>query len=813
MSKAEVAAFSLNDTELKLSIERFIKYVYSSNNNGNIQLYVVDECASDDIIKKLWNEFNSLNTIPPVLFIALADSGTHGVIEFLKSGLYTWQIWNPRKSSLGSVLKYLINKDEQKKGEFLKSIEEKFIKIKAWFEKGVFKENDLFDFLQNVYKGENLKRSREVLGHEGEFTENIRLQIWDLLQAIWLRNDKPLNILVIENNPGKRLVQIDKRFEEVLSNTNRNLPLVDVLTKTFEHVGNSAVYIYTKDFTDLYSQLVRAKQGKVNKIKIECKIAGGSNESLISIDLFSMDLIFVDIFLNSDVNGVDFVNVLREVVPRIPTFILSISNDFRVIQQAFGRGADFYIMKNQLFSVPFLYDTYINEIGELIKFINDKTLQKSLLGNIRYWRYKKNYLSFGDKCFHMIDHSYDHIADNWETTNKLLVPLLRTNFLQAEYKFGDKKITRDELIYAFSMAIWLHDIGHKGTHRYGEPHMIRETHGIISGEILISLPESFGIATREHDSIYKGLVFPVGAEKKPVTQLILEAATKEKTLTILEMISLFSIYHKSNSPLTEKEYYEMIDKGKFIPTDFFENCQYGKPIIHLHRILEKLDNSDFNKDFLSLVALFRFIDALDIRVSRVGDPKEETMKKWVIKNDLKYNLGRLKNLVERLSERYSNDPLEKASFVKNFLLDVQSKIYNQESIQINALASQLSQFKEWEEYRVLLSFCYFIGAQEGHFDLHSSISKIDIENKGGRNFKVTLWTEKDADNLKEKKIFEVGKETETIFDRLIGKNCYIFRELNSGKEDLSNIFDQVTIESRSLVDMKPIEKPIIWPQR
>jgi len=76
-----------------------------------------------------------------------------------------------------------------------------------------------------------------------------------------------------------------------------------------------------------------------------------------------------------------------------------------------------------------------------------------------------------------------------------------------------------------------------------------------------------------------------------------------------------------------------------------------------------------------------------------------------------------------------------------------------------------------------------------------------------------LWTEKDADNLKEKKIFEVGKETETIFDRLIGKNCYIFRELNSGKEDLSNIFDQVTIESRSLVDMKPIEKPIIWPQR
>jgi len=533
-----------------------------------------------------------------------------------------------------------------------------------------------------------------------------------------------------------------------------------------------------------------------------------------SVYLDDMNLILVDIFLGSEFDGVDFVNVLREIVPHVPTFILSITNDYRVVQEAFARGADFYITKNQLFSVPFLYDAYINEMGEVIKLINDEALQKSLLGNIRYWRYKRNYLSFGDKCFHMIDHSYDHIADNWETANQLLVPLLRTNFLHPEYAFGaNSKITRAELIYAFCMAIWLHDIGHKGTHRYGEPHMIRETHGIISGEILISLPESFGIASGEHDSIYKGLVFPVGAEKKPVTQLILETVTKEKRISIPEMIALFSIYHKSNSPLNEKEYYQMIDKGIFIPNDFFEESQYGKPIIHLRRILEKLDNADFSKDFLSLMALFRFIDALDIRISRVGDPREEAMKKWVIKNDLQYNLGRLKNLVERLSERFSDDPLEKASFVKNFLLDVQSKILNQESIQINALASQLSQFKEWEEYRVLLSFCYFIGAQEGHFDLHSAVSEIDIENIGGRNFKITLWTEKDEKNLKDKKVFEVGKGTETIFDRLIGKNCYILRELNSGKEGLSNIFDQVTIELKSLIDMKSIGEQIIWPQR
>jgi len=692
----------------------------------------------------------------------------------------------------------------------IKEIENSYLEIKDYFNPDVFPEIDLFNFLQNVGSFENERRTREILGHEGEFKENVRLQVWDLLKAILLRDDKPLNVLIIENRPGRLLSEIDERFNNVLKEKN-NFSLKQALNAIFGRLGKSIIYIRDDKFDELYEQFLKAKQKKQKKTVINCKKLTNDSSNYLSVNIDNMHLILVDIFLGEKVDGVDFVNVLREIVPHVPTFILSVTNDYRVVQQAFDRGADFYITKNQLFSVPFLYDAYINEMGEVIKHINDEALQKSLLGNIRYWRYKKNYLSFGDKCFHMIDHSYDHIADDWEATNQLLVPLLRTNLLQAEYKFGEKKITRDELIYAFCMAIWLHDIGHKGTHRYGEPHMIRETHGIISGEILISLPESFGIATCEHDSIYKGLAFPVGAEKKPVTQLILEAATKEKMLSILEMIALFSIYHKSNSPLNEKEYYEMTDKGKFIPADFFENCQYGKPIIHLSRILERLDNSDFTKDFLSLVALFRFIDALDIRISRVGDPKEEVMKKWVIKNDLKYNLGRLKNLVERLSERYSDDPLEKASFVKNFLLDIQSKILNQESIQINTLASLLSQFKEWEEYRVLLSFCYFIGAQEGHFDLHSSISKIDIENKGGRNFKITLWTEKDADNLKDKKIFEVGKGTETIFDRLIGDNCYIKRELNSGKEDLRNIFDEVTIELRSLVDMKPIGKPIIWP--
>ena len=72
---------------------------------------------------------------------------------------------------------------------------------------------------------------------------------------------------------------------------------------------------------------------------------------------------------------------------------------------------------------------------------------------------------------------------------------------------GIFKEKRHKLLYAFSMAIWLHDIGHKGTHRYGEPHLIRETHGIISGEIILSLPESFEIENEDNNNnhVYKDL--------------------------------------------------------------------------------------------------------------------------------------------------------------------------------------------------------------------------------------------------------------------------------------------------------------------
>ena len=336
-------------------------------------------------------------------------------------------------------------------------------------------------------------------------------------------------------------------------------------------------------------------------------------------------------------------------------------------------------------------------MGSLISLIEDSMLQRSLLGNIRYWKHKKNYLWFGDKCYHMIDHGFNHILDDWNIANSILFPILKYEIREQDYRFGDLCISKDELLYAFSMAIWLHDIGHKGNHRYGEPHLIRETHGIISGELILSKPDSFGIMIKREKEIeiYRELLFPAGKEKKPVTQLILEQVERKKSITILEMIALFTIYHKSNSPLREREYYEMVQKNKFIPRDFFFNCNPNNGVITLESILDKLPSSSFKEDFFSLVALFRFIDGLDIKVTRVGDPNERELKLWVIQRDLEYNFRRLEVLAERMADKVAENQFHRELFIKNFYLDVKEKVEKKESLIVNELARRLKNFEEW----------------------------------------------------------------------------------------------------------------------
>lgn len=687
---------------------------------------------------------------------------------------------------------------------------------------------------------------REMHQHATEFEQRIKVSLYDLIRARFIRKSmRDLNVLWIENNPDRQILKIDKQFESnstpgegPLIKFNGNPEIGEVIATIMKTaIPNGRIYLVKENFNRLRKILIDSlheDQTHTIQVEVDELTGGGSTNPKITIDLSEdVDFVLLDVYLDEGkkvserVDGVELVNLLRETVPHIPVFILSISDDYQITRKTINGGADFHVTKRQLLSVPYLYAAYIGEIGNIISFIQDDKLRKSLLGNIRYWNFKRNYLWFGDKCYHMIDHSFNHISDDWKFANRILAPLLRNRSIWQFLSAGHGGDERDRILYAFSMAIWLHDIGHKGNRRYNEAHLIRDTHGIISGELILSNPKFFGIKEllREDEEInrfYESLSFPVGeVEKKPVIQVILERIKARKLyegdrkrLTITEMIALFSIYHKSNSPINEKDYYVLVEKERYIPLDFYEYGKRDNRVITLERILNELNDEKFKEVFLSLMALLRLVDSIDIKVSRVGDPLEKGLKLRVIKEDLKSVLERLKILVERWAQSFQKEH-ERMIFIKNFYQDVSEKIERGETISINRLGRLLEQFPDLESYRMLVNYAYFIKAQPGHFNLHASVDDIEIEHAGAKSFKIRLITSKTRRYLEKERVFETSQTEESLYERLIGKErCYILNEIKEMEDYIKNFIDHVEIELYSKSEGKVLnEEPVIWFKR
>jgi len=100
--------FSTCSSELKSALERFIEKVFNKTNDKT-SLYVVDETSDEKEIRKFFNEVIKDSKIPPVLFITFSGADTQGSLEFVKSGIERWEVWNPaREVLLKPVLKYLL---------------------------------------------------------------------------------------------------------------------------------------------------------------------------------------------------------------------------------------------------------------------------------------------------------------------------------------------------------------------------------------------------------------------------------------------------------------------------------------------------------------------------------------------------------------------------------------------------------------------------------------------------------------------------------------------------------------------------------
>lgn len=626
---------------------------------------------------------------------------------------------------------------------------------------------------------------------------------------------KDFNIVIFDNN-----------LDENVSN------FLILLTKLFPKMK----FYWTKrmDFRQLIDNL-RQSALEESKNKLICvKGVNCENSFLQNIDgsdskiceWNEVDLILQDLYLNPgqrQPTGHEMVSDFAKYVPEIPVFVFSSSPSIEDVNEAKTRGADNYVWKGQTLALTKRILEFFEDTGSLITYISDPDIRRNLVGNIRHWKQRPEYLWFGDKCYHMINHNFNHVKNDWRIARQILTPIL---------EHLPKNYLSDEDIYCFLMAIWLHDIGHKGNERYGEPHEIRDLHGLISAELILKFPEHYGIYdyNKPDSSPYRWLSFrhPRTAPqiiRERIASLeavgrVLKQADKKvnveqhiQKLTILEKIALLCIYHKSNFPMDEKDLKNIVRKGKRIPRDCYENFDRSTSPIHLKSFSDLMGD----QNLLQLMALFRFIDGLDINENRVGDETEEGVKKETIKRDLRYQLFKLKNDVSQLAKNHLRNTEKERRFISLFYDQVEQNIQEQQWISEDLKKEQrrfldtLQVDVPLDNYYMLTEYIEFISVQEGHFDLHNSIHKLEIKDvlqgNGKLRFRIKYISRKKADILNNKDkvtVKERGqKEGRTIRDHLMGEpeekdskktgfrknDGYVRRELNNGKRYLKEWFD------------------------
>jgi hypothetical protein len=272
----------------------------------------------------------------------------------------------------------------------------------------------------------------------------------------------------------------------------------------------------------------------------------------------------------------------------------------------------------------------------------------------------------------------------------------------------------------------------------------------------------------------------------------------ERIYLFPEMIALFSIYHKSNAPIDWNEYKKLLSDKKSIPLEYYkEREKKDENILTLKKILERRMKDNVNKDefinkFLRLTALFRFIDAIDIKRTRVGDITERALKTTLIENDREYQFRKLEREIKRLTRDYS--PAEQALFVKVFFQDIKEKIKCGEFIELGLPKDLLKDPQELENYELLVDYASYISFQKTHFDLHSSVKDIKFIYKGNGSFEIVLITDKEKEELEESKVIERGKPIQSVYERLIGENCYILSELKGAEEYLKDLIKKIKIK-------------------
>ncbi len=677
----------------------------------------------------------------------------------------------------------------------------------------------------NLQPGTRAEARRKSFHGSRGFQRLVQTQVADLCTGLLLHHQRsdsatPLNILWIENRPDQMLAEV--MGLEASSAPSSSPPneeqragwptLRNVASRMVEWLGapeKTRLFLIRGSFSEFHSDLLRAEPASDLRLERWKAERLSPKEETDAPQLADIHLFLIDIYLDEDdrnsaaegdsagkrVDGIAIQDALERLFPGTPAIIVSSSDDYEESRRVFRNRGEYFLPKRQFLSTPLLYYRSVDELGPTLGHIQNSGLRAHVMSLVRRWSREPAYLWFGDKCYHMIDHALPHALDDWKLFNELEAVLRSNGWLELD----------DGEIYAMTLAVWLHDIGHKGNERHGEPHQVRDGHGIFSAEYILKRPESLDIrepASFEHDSS-EAAQFDL-FYKKPgdswSTGRIAEAMLRRNPrsvsgLSMLELGALLALYHKSNAPVTESLLDRLKKNGKRIPAEYLDSKGGHVTLQAILRAAYAGDEPRVNR-MLQLAFLFRLVDGLDVSKERVGREASRKLKRDVIDQDLQQTFRRLEQHVGIMGERPSVDAHRA---IEELYHNVRTDIENLADPRLTERLQEMGlELSAEEEYRRIVDFARFISVQAGHFDYHGSVDSLAIGDEGfdgGKRLLLRFRLNRPYTWLEKKCVQEMGGTEISIWKKVFGTPSdlpYAIAEFRDGKEHLAEVLKLVS---------------------
>jgi len=448
-----------------------------------------------------------------------------------------------------------------------------------------------------------------------------------LASRVFLPQTLSLNILMVENAPQDLPLQI----QGAPWSKERDNPL-DFFSETRFHLIRANFDDLKKpkdELASLSARVVSFKNGRLEE------------EAAAPIPWDDLDLVLQDIVLDRDhaeLGGLKLAPHYFEACPQALVFLLT-SLD---VESLVGSGdvdwryVDCIVAKEALPSLWYEYRRCFQErFGRMFwpdwtKLATDRDrptreLLRKMFASLRRWQIEPDILWHGQTLPEMIDHAHRHVTALWRLVNDYVGTLI-------ENGGADRSILNLDHRVALALAVWMHDVGHRGDEYLTDSIQIRANHAGISDRLLLRNPDGYGLGwLRERVPLtscrnpgQEGRDARLECRNRP------SCSEDGSALCLLRQVGLLCRHHQSNAPLDDKlpkvpSLYSRIpatgaDNGRgesFLKATIDEALTTLAPRSTGVRLLSDFVLPD-STGFRTVVGLLRMLDALQLHRARVG---------------------------------------------------------------------------------------------------------------------------------------------------------------------------------------------------